>query len=86
MNNRYYLGLTLSMASDLRVQCPQGGARGQNLEHLIIFFLGFYFSFMDSFVFRQHVLFRVDFLCDFGPQGTVPEGGARGQNLGHLNF
>ena len=39
----------------------QGGARGQNLEHLIIFFC-FYFSFMDSFVFRQHVLFRVDFL------------------------
>ena len=36
---------------------PQGGARGQNLEHLMIFF-----SFMDSFVFRQHVLFRVDFL------------------------
>ena len=41
---------------------PQGGARGQNLEHLIIFFFCFYFSFMDSFVFRQHVLFRVDFL------------------------
>ena len=61
MNNRYYLGLTLSMASDLRVQCPQGGARGQNLEHLLIFFFGFYFSFMDSFVFR-HVLFRIDFL------------------------
>ena len=39
----------------------QDGARGQNLEHLMIFFC-FYFSFMDSFVFRQHVLFRVDFL------------------------
>ena len=25
------------------------------------------FSFMDSFVFKQQVLFRVDFLCDFGP-------------------
>ena len=42
------------------------------------------FSFMDSFVFKQQVLFRVDFLCDFGPYGTVPQGGARGQNLGHL--
>ena len=40
----------------------QGGARGQNLEHLIIFFFCFSFSFMDSFVFRQHVTFRVDFL------------------------
>ena len=38
---------------------PQGGARGQNLEHL--FFLLFS-SFMDSFVLRQYVLFRVDFL------------------------
>ena len=42
------------------------------------------FSFMDSFVFKQQVLFRVDFLCDFGPYGAVPQGGARGQNLGHL--
>ena len=42
---------------------PQGGARGQYLEHLIIFiFFCFYFSLMDSFVFRQHKLFRVDFL------------------------
>ena len=39
---------------------------------------------MDSFVFKQQVVFRVDFLCDFGPYGTVPQGGARGQNLGHL--
>ena len=37
---------------------PGGGARGQNLEHLRIFF--FFFSFMDSFVFKQQVLFRVD--------------------------
>ena len=43
LNNRYYLGLTLSMASDLRVQCPQGGARAQNLEYLIIFFFAFLF-------------------------------------------
>ena len=41
---------------------PQGGARGQNLEHLRTFFGCFYFSFMDSFVFKQQVLFRVDFL------------------------
>ena len=40
---------------------PQGGARGQNLEHLGIFFC-FYFSFIDSFVFKQQVLFRFDFL------------------------
>ena len=40
---------------------PQGGARGQNLEHLRIFFGCFSFSFMDSFVFKQ-VIFRVDFL------------------------
>ena len=39
---------------------PQGGARGQNLEHLRIFFL--LFSFMDSFVFKQQVLFRANFL------------------------
>ena len=39
---------------------------------------------MDSFVFKQQVLSRVDFLSDFGPYGTVPQGGARGQNLGHL--
>ena len=66
---------------------PQGCARGQNLECLIMFFYFAYFSFMDSFVFRQHAPFMLDFsLCDFGPQGTVPQGGARGQNLGHLNF
>ena len=41
---------------------------------------------MDSFVFRQHVLFRVVFLSVTLDHGTVPHGGARGQNLGHLNF
>ena len=65
MNSRYYVGLTFSMASsDLRVQCRRGGgggARGQNLEHLRIFFF-FCFSFTDSFVFKQHILFRVAFL------------------------
>ena len=37
---------------------PQGGARGQNLEHLRIV----YFSVMDLFVFKEQLLFRVDFL------------------------
>ena len=32
------------------------------LRALFLGFFGFYFSFMDSFVFRQHVLFRIDFL------------------------
>ena len=41
---------------------PQGGARGQNLEHLNIILFCFYFYFMVSYVFRQRVLFRVDFL------------------------
>ena len=41
---------------------PHGGVRGQNLEHLIIYIFLLLFSFMDSFVFRQHVLLRVDFL------------------------
>ena len=43
---------------------PWGGARGQNLGHLRFFFLHFcfYFSFMESFVFEQKVLFRVYFL------------------------
>ena len=43
---------------------PQGGARGQNLGHLkkIIFFFCFYFSLMLSIIFKEQVLFRVDFL------------------------
>ena len=52
---------------------PQGGARGLNLEHLI------FFSFLESFVFEQHVLF-----CDFRPPLFMTQGAARGQNLGHL--
>ena len=42
---------------------PQGGARGQNLGHLkkSIFFW-FYFSLMYSIIFKEQVLFRVDFL------------------------
>ena len=38
---------------------PQGGAWGQNLGHLRNFFC---FSFMKSLVFKQQVLFRVNFL------------------------
>ena len=45
-----------------------GGARGQNLEHLrIFFFLLLFFSCMELFVFEQQVLFRGDSLCDFQP-------------------
>ena len=43
---------------------PQGGARGQNLENLRIFLLLFYFFYgfiKINFVFKQQVLFRVDF-------------------------
>ena len=39
---------------------PLGGARGQNLGHLRIFF-----SFMESVMFEQQVLFSVYSLCDF---------------------
>ena len=39
-----------------------------------------FFFFIGSFVFKQQVLFRVDFLS----VGTVPKGVTRGQNLGHL--
>ena len=60
-----------------------GGARGQNLEHLRFFSFPF-FSCMESFVFEQKVLFRVESLCDFQLLCLVPRGGARGQNLGHL--
>ena len=41
---------------------PQGGARGQNLGHLKkSFFFWFYFSLMLSIIFKQQVLFSVDF-------------------------
>ena len=67
----YYLGLIFSMASDLRVQCPRVGARGQNLEHLrIFFFVAFNFLLWIHLLFKQQVLFRVDFLSvtlEFGP-------------------
>ena len=43
---------------------PQGGARGQNLGHLkkSFFLFCFYFSLMQSIIFKEQVLFRVDFL------------------------
>ena len=46
---------------------PGGGARGQNLEHLRIFFFFLFFSCMElfifeSFVFEQKALYRADFL------------------------
>ena len=44
-----------------------GGARGQNLEHLRIFFSFAFFSCLELLVFEQQVLFRVDSLCDFQP-------------------
>ena len=44
-----------------------GGARGQNLEHLRIFFSFAFFTCMELFVFEQQVLFTVDSLCDFQP-------------------
>ena len=37
-------------------------------------------------MFETKVLFRVDFLCDLGPDGSMPQGVDRGQNLGHLRF
>ena len=39
---------------------------------------------MESCIFEQQVLFRVDFIYGFRPSGSVPQGGARGQNLEHL--
>ena len=42
--------LSLSMISDLRVLLAQGGARGQNLEHLKFFFYICISSFMEAVV------------------------------------
>ena len=64
---------------------PQGGARGQNLGHLRMCFFVVVFL-MESLVFEQQILFKVDSVCDLRPQGLVPLGGARGQNLEHLRF
>ena len=40
---------------------PGGRARGQNLEHFR-FFIFYFFSCMELFVFEQQVLFRIDSL------------------------
>ena len=42
---------------------PGGGARGQNLEHLLLF-LFLFFSCRKLFAFEQHLLFRVDSLSN----------------------
>ena len=62
MNNRCYLGLTFSKASHLRVPFPRVGLGVKIYKILEYFFFALIFSFMDSFVFKQEVLFRVDFL------------------------
>ena len=52
-----------SMASDPWIDAPGwGNARGQNLGHFIDFFKTLFFSFIESSVFGQQVLFRTDFL------------------------
>ena len=43
LNNRYYLGLTLYVASDLRVQCPRVGLGVKILNILDFYFFCFYF-------------------------------------------
>ena len=42
---------------------PQGGARGQNLGHLkkSFFFWLLFFSYVINHIFKEQVLFRVDF-------------------------
>ena len=41
---------------------------------------------MESFLFEQVLIFRVESLCDFQPLCLVPRGGARGQNLGQVEI
>ena len=53
-----------------------GGARSHNLGHLRIFFF-----IMESLVFEQQILFRVDHLCDLRPQGLVPLGWGKGVKI-----
>ena len=60
------------MTLDMMVM-PQGEARGQNLGYLRMFFL-----IMKSLVFEQHILFRVDSLCNLWPQGLMPPGWGEG--------
>ena len=52
------------MASDPWIDAPGWGyARGQNLGHFIDFFKTIFFSFIESSVFAQQVLYWTDFLC-----------------------
>ena len=69
---------------------PGGGARGQNLEHLRIFFFFHFFSCMElfifeSFVFEQKALYRADFLSvtsDYRVQcARVGRGGGGGGGI-----
>ena len=59
---------------------PEGGATGQNLEHLRFIFFLLFFSCMELFVFEQQVLFRIDSLSDplVTTLGFSALGGARG--------
>ena len=64
MNNRYYLGLTFSVTSNLRAYAL-GVGQGVKILDILNFFwydLHLIFSFMESFVIEQKVLIRVDFL------------------------
>ena len=56
---------------------PRGGARGQNLEHLRIFFFH-YFSCMELFIFEQQVLYGVDSLSIMTSNLRVGGGGSKG--------
>ena len=59
---------------------PRGGARGQNL--------GFFF--VESFVFEQQVLLRLNLYISLfmisDCRVLLAQSGAKGQNLEHLNF
>ena len=57
---------------------PQGGARDQNLEHLICCFFSFY-----GFIYIKTTYF-LGVTLDHRVQ--CPRVGLGGQNLGHLNF
>ena len=65
----------------------RGGARGQNLEHLRIFFFH-YFSCMELFIFEQQVLYGVDSLSIMTSNLRLlcTGWGGGGQNLGHLRI
>ena len=71
---------------------PGGGARGQNLEHLRIFFFSLFFSCMElfifeSFVFEQKELYRADFLSvTLYYRVQYARFGWGRQNLGHLRI